>query len=84
MFDEPACRLSATKPSLVAPLVDRIALESKLDPKRFIRVHRSHILQIDAIREIEKYGQGYSVLIASGERVPISRGYVDRIKQMML
>jgi two-component system LytT family response regulator len=48
-------------------------LAQGLDPKRFARVHRSFIVRIDAIRAVEHRGTGWTAVLASGARVPISR-----------
>ncbi len=50
-------------------------LEQKLDPERFVRVHRSAIVQLDRCVEIQPEFQGRFVLIMrDGSRVPMSRG----------
>jgi two-component system, LytTR family, response regulator len=49
------------------------SLEAKLDPVKFVRIHRSAIVNIDFVREIHREGrtEGY-VLLANGERPRMS------------
>ncbi len=55
-------------------------LERRLDPERFARVHRGEIVAIDAIKEIQPWFHGdHVVILKSGERVRMSRRYVDRL-----
>jgi two-component system, LytTR family, response regulator len=50
-------------------------LESKLDPRKFVRVHRSAIVQIDRLRTLEPYIKGSHVLtLRDGTRLALSRG----------
>lgn len=50
------------------------ALETKLDPKKFIRVHRSAIVNLDHVREIHRDGQSEGwVLLSTGARVRLNR-----------
>ncbi len=46
------------------------AVEQKLDPKRFIRVHRSHLVAFDAVTSIERTGDGGLAWLA-GTRLPV-------------
>ncbi len=49
-------------------------LESRLDPRRFLRCHRSSIVNVDAVKEIQPMFHGESVVILkSGRRIPLSR-----------
>ena len=51
-------------------------LEQQLDPARFIRVHRSTILNIERVREIQPMFRGEHVVITTdGGRFPLSRKY---------
>ena len=59
------------------------ALEAKLDPKLFMRVHRSAIINLKAIKELTKYGKSYDVIMKNGEVVRVSRGYMDALKGIM-
>lgn len=53
-------------------------LEGKLDPRRFIRVHRSAIVALARIRELEALPSGdYRITLTGGGRVPLSRTYVE-------
>ncbi|HKN15396.1 MAG: LytR/AlgR family response regulator transcription factor [Terracidiphilus sp.] len=50
------------------------ALETKLDPKTFIRLHRSAIVNLDHVREIHRDGQAEGwVLLSTGARVRLNR-----------
>lgn len=50
------------------------ALETKLDPKKFIRLHRSAIVNLDHVREIHRDGQAKGwVLLYTGARVRLNR-----------
>ena len=52
------------------------ALEARLDPARFIRIHRSTIVNLDRVREIRAMPKGaLLVVLAGGQRLPLSRKY---------
>jgi len=59
-------------------------LEQKLDPKKFLRVHRSSIINLDKVKELDKYGKTYDVTMMNNEVVRVSRGYMDALKKIML
>ena len=58
-------------------------LESKLDPKSFIRVHRSSIINIQFVDSLNKYQSSYDLVMKNGDVVRVSRGYMDNIKRLM-
>jgi two-component system LytT family response regulator len=59
------------------------ALEGKLDPKRFLRIHRSTFVQIDRIKEIQPWFHGdYIVILRDGTKLTLSRSYRDRLEEM--
>jgi hypothetical protein len=52
------------------------AIEPRLDPARFIRVHRSYMINIDRVTEIEPLESGDArLLMHDGSRIPCSRRY---------
>jgi len=52
------------------------SLEGRLDPARFARVHKSHIVSRDFVREIQPWSHGDSIIILKNdEQVPLSRRY---------
>jgi two-component system LytT family response regulator len=56
-------------------------LASNLDPNRFIRIHRSAIVNVDRIQELQSSFNGeYVVLLQSGDRLTLSRGYRDGLQ----
>lgn len=59
-------------------------LETRLDPDRFLRIHRSMIVRKDRIKELEPLFQGdYSIILVDGTRLTSSRGYRDRIQNFL-
>ncbi len=59
------------------------ALEKKLDPRRFARVHRGHIVNLDRIREIQPWDSGdYRILLKDGSLVNFSRRYRSRLPRL--
>lgn len=60
-----------------------VTLEKKLDQKRFARVHRGHIVNIDRIREIQPWDHGdYRILLMDGSFVNFSRRYRSRLNHL--
>ena len=58
-------------------------LERKLDPKRFARVHRGHIVNLDRIREIQPWDSGdYRIVLTDGSHVNFSRRYRSRLPRL--
>jgi two-component system LytT family response regulator len=56
------------------------ALEARLDPARFARIHRSAIVRLARVRELQPTFNGeYSVLMESGTRLTLSRGFRDAV-----
>lgn len=51
-------------------------LESRLDPARFARIHRSALVNLERVAEIQPWFSGDGmVLLRTGERLRVSRGY---------
>lgn len=59
------------------------ALENKLNPQHFLRVHRGAIININFIKEIQKYPSGYDIIMQNNDVVRVSRSYTDRIKDLI-
>jgi two-component system, LytTR family, response regulator len=59
------------------------ALESRLDPQKFVRIHRSSIVKIDQIKELRSSFDGeHVVVLQDGSRLSMSRGYHQHFKQV--
>ncbi|WP_435413133.1 LytR/AlgR family response regulator transcription factor [Psychroserpens mesophilus] len=58
-------------------------LEEKLDNSIFIRVHRSSIINLNKVKELNKYTKSYDVTMVNEDVVRVSRGYMDNIKKLM-
>jgi len=66
------------KPQSLAELADR------LDPDRFIRVHRSFIVNIDRISRIELYAKDSRIaILCDGARIPVSRSGYARLRELL-
>jgi two-component system, LytTR family, response regulator len=58
-------------------------LETKLNPNSFIRVHRSSLIHLKYIKEVQKYVSSYDVIMQNNDVVRVSRGYMDNLKKLM-
>ncbi len=58
------------------------ALEERLDPERFLRINRSEIVRLDAVREVQPWFHGDArVVLRDGTVRPLSRRYRGRLKE---
>ena len=57
------------------------ALEARVDPARFVRVHRSYMVNLDCVSEIEPLESGDArLLMRDGSRIPCSRRYRSALR----
>jgi len=55
-------------------------LEEQLDPARFARIHRSTMINLNRIRELQPYFHGdYKVLLEDGTELTLSRNYRENL-----
>jgi two-component system LytT family response regulator len=60
------------------------AVETTLDPARFVRIHRSYILNIDRIAKVELYAKDSRIaILRDGARLPVSRAGYARLSQLL-
>lgn len=60
------------------------SLEESLDPSRFLRVHRSYILNLERLKKLEPYGKDSHVaILADGTRLPVSRTGYNRLRAVL-
>ena len=58
------------------------ALEAQLDPDIFFRIHRSHIVNIERVKELQPWFNGeYVVFLKNGTRLTLSRGYREKLQE---
>ncbi len=59
-------------------------VEARLQPEKFLRIHRSLIVNVDRIRRLEACGYGeYLVVLHDGKKLSLSRGYRDRLDRFV-
>ena len=59
-------------------------LLDQLDPERFMRIHRSAIVRLDAVRELRFGGAGESrVLLRDATELPVSRRRLAGLKERL-
>jgi two-component system, LytTR family, response regulator len=66
----------------ISPMVRQTlsAMETQLDPKKFRRIHRSIIVNVERIKELQPLFNGeYSVTLEDGTKLTLSRTYKDRL-----
>ena len=60
------------------------ALEAELDPKRFLRIHRSTIVNLDRIKELKPLFRGdYVIALEDGTRLTLSRAYRKDLQERL-
>lgn len=60
------------------------ALEKKLDPTRFVRIHRTTIVNLERIREVQPVFHGdYVVILRDGKELAVSRSFRDNLKSAL-
>lgn len=60
------------------------SLAASLDPERFVRVHRSYVLNVDRLARLELYSKGsYAAVLSDGSRIPVSREGHARLKSLL-
>ena len=59
-------------------------LIKKLNPRQFVRVHRSSIVNVDCIKELKPYFHGdYIVILKNGKELKLSRRYWDQVEKVL-
>jgi two-component system LytT family response regulator len=59
-------------------------METRLDPELFVRIHRSAIVNVNRIRELQPWFHGeYVVILHDGTRLMASRVFSDRLDKLI-
>lgn len=59
-------------------------LEERLSPKTFLRIHRSIVVNIERVRELQPWFQGdYVLILADGTRLTSGRSYRERVRDFV-
>jgi two-component system, LytTR family, response regulator len=61
------------------------AMETRLDPSEFVRIHRSTIVNIDRIERLQPWFRGdYLVIMRGGKQLTMSRTYREKLQDTLL
>lgn len=61
------------------------SLASQLEPKKFIRIHRSTIVNISSIRELQPWTHGeYQVILHNGKQLMLSRNFRENLQHALV
>jgi two-component system LytT family response regulator len=59
-------------------------MERRLDPSTFVRIHKSVIVNVDRVKELERWFHGeYTVILSNGTRLRSGRIFGDRLKALI-
>jgi two-component system LytT family response regulator len=60
------------------------SLENDLDPARFLRIHRSYIVNLERVTKIEPYSKdNHMVVLTNGSQLPVSRSGYARLRAFL-
>jgi two-component system LytT family response regulator len=60
------------------------SLEATLDPSRFLRTHRSYIVNLEKVTRIEPYSKdNHIVVLSNGKQLPVSRSGYSRLRAVL-
>ena len=60
------------------------SLAASLDPARFVRVHRSYVINLDRLQRVELYAKNSHIaILADGSRIPLSREGHARLRAIL-
>lgn len=60
------------------------SLAGQLDPKIFVRIHRSQIVNIDRVQELQPWShRDYRIILRNGTQLTLSRSYRDQLYQLL-
>jgi two-component system, LytTR family, response regulator len=60
------------------------SLESALDPSRFLRIHRSYIVNLERVAKVEPYGKdSFVAILSNGVQLPVSRAGHARLREFL-
>lgn len=60
------------------------SLEAALDPSRFLRIHRSYIVNLERVTRLEPYGKdSYVAILPNGAQLPVSRAGYSRLRAFL-
>lgn len=80
--DDYVCLYSQKKGYLKQQTIS--SLETALDPKRFLRIHRSHIVNLERVAKIEPYTKDSKIaVLQDGTQLPVSRAGYQRLKAFL-
>lgn len=59
-------------------------LETQLDPRRFVRIHRSYLLNIERLTKVELYAKDSRIaILTTGAKLPVSRSGYQRLQELL-
>ena len=60
------------------------SVETLLDPKQFLRIHRSYIVNLERVSKVEPYGKDSRVaILQDGTKLPVSRAGYARLREVL-
>jgi two-component system, LytTR family, response regulator len=57
-------------------------IEQQLDPARFLRIHRSAIVNRDRVKELRSHGREVIVVLAGGAELPVARRHREKLQRL--
>lgn len=59
-------------------------LETQLNPRKFMRIHRSSIVNLDRIKELQPWFHGeYRIILRDGTQLMLSRSYREKLNEVL-
>jgi len=60
------------------------SIEAALDPKNFLRIHRSYIVNLERVTKVEPYGkESHVAILSDGMKLPVSRAGYARLRAVL-
>ena len=59
-------------------------METQLDPQKFIRIHRSAIVNVERIKELQPMFTGeHTIILENGIKLTLSRSYKNKLFELL-